>query len=144
MKDNNDEDTHDMFGDALPNEGIPQFNRYALGDVDAHRWPKRLVELVDIITHVLVKTYGLEVQEAQCQARSVAMAIANYFGGMQIYLPFGAELKRAIRDKEIWNEFNGKNIPELVSRYKMGKSQIYLIIEQQRILHKSRIQPSLF
>ena len=138
-----DEDTHDMFGDDGLDETALTRNLDAVHDVDQRHWPKRLVEICDVIAATLMRRDGVEPQQAKRFAREIAAALAKYFGGMQIYLPCGKELELALRNEAIWNEFTGHNHDELVRRYRLTKVQIYNILERQRHLHVSRNQFSI-
>lgn len=118
-----------------------------LGDlqqVDQRHWPRRLIELLDIIVACLQRLHRHDSEAAHAEARNITLALANYFGGEQIYIPRGKELERALRDKAIWNDYDGRNHNELARRYKLSIPQIYNIIESQRRLHREKTQGSLF
>lgn len=137
-----DDDTTDIFGDELDEEAI-QRNLHQHDSTEVHHWPKRLVELIDVVTNTLVQKHSLELSDARHQARDVTIAIAQCWGGMQVYLPFGRTLTNAIRNKEIWNDFTGNNIDDLVRSYRLTKVQIYNILAQQRALHVTKNQFSI-
>lgn len=134
-----DEDTRDIFGDELDDAAIQQ-NLGTQTFTESHHWPKRLVELIDVVTHTLVQKHSLSLPDARRQARDITIAIAQCFGGMQLYLPFGKTLELAVRNKAIWNDFNGSNIEQLVRTYRLTKVQIYNILAHQRALHVSEHQ----
>lgn len=78
-------------------------------------------------------------------ALKLASAMCHHFGGMQVYLGRGKELQRLLRDLQIWNDFNGKNIHELIEKYDICYSQIYRIISRMRAREASKktaTQPS--
>lgn len=50
------------------------------------KWPRFLVDLVDVLAHELAR---LDVSEAQLVAMKLAICISNYFGGRAVYLPTG-------------------------------------------------------
>lgn len=49
--------------------------------------------------------------------------MAHYFGGKSFYLPAGDKIKEALRDAQIYQEFNGKNVPELIKNTDCQKAQ---------------------
>ena len=69
---------------------------------------------------------------------------ARLFGGMQIYLPKGNELTRALRDREIYRQAGRIDIAILARQHNLSMKQIWEIQRTQRELHIQRIQPTLF
>ncbi|EJS84468.1 hypothetical protein AAUPMB_21192 [Pasteurella multocida subsp. multocida str. Anand1_buffalo] len=43
----------------------------------------------------------------------------------------------------MYAEFDGKNIPELIRKYRLSQTTIYAILRQQRALHRKRYQKEL-
>lgn len=107
------------------------------------KWPKVLVEYVDISTQALVR-HGATQDEARKTAYLVVMELAEYRGGQIEYLPKGQPLKTALKHKQIWDEFNGKNTEALATKFGINRIDIYKIIRQQKALHTKKIQHSLF
>ncbi len=60
------------------------------------------------------------------------------------YLPTGTVLQDALRNVQIYNEFKGNNVPDLVKKYNLSESHIYAIIREQRTLSRKRYQRDLF
>ncbi|GKX57633.1 hypothetical protein SOASR030_37450 [Leminorella grimontii] len=104
------------------------------------KWPRFLVDLVDVLAHELAR---LDVSEAQLVAMKLAICISNYFGGRAVYLPTGEVLRAALRDYEIYAQFCGNNIDELIEKYGLTQSHIYDILRKQRQLHRRRYQPDM-
>ena len=105
------------------------------------KWPQALWDLVDVVESKL-KTH--HANDARDLAYKAVSAIAEYHGGRMFYLPKGDSLKRAITHREIWDNFNGTNIDDLVVKYKLGTQAIYDIIKKQRKLSENRRMGDLF
>lgn len=92
-------------------------------------------------------TDELERQQVPAPARLAARLVAAqaaYFGGMQLYLPRNDRLRKALRDIEIYDEFNGVNHRQLARRYDLTEITIYQIVAEQRAAEKARRQLGLF
>ncbi|SQI34966.1 Uncharacterized conserved protein [Leminorella richardii] len=103
------------------------------------KWPRFLVDLVDVLAHELAR---LDVSEAQLVAMKLAICISNYFGGRAVYLPTGEVLRAALRDYEIYADWEG-DIDKLIEKYGLTQSHIYDILRRQRQLHRRRYQPDM-
>ena len=140
-----DPNTTDLFGDEVHAEH---------DDIIAHisdlepesltqSWPKRLVELSELISHNLSQRQGLDLNQADKEAVKLVAIIAHYFGGMAFYLPHGKGLEKFLRDIEIYKAFKGNNQAELARKYKLSHQQIYTIIAKQHRLRIRKLQPEL-
>lgn len=109
----------------------------------ADRWPELLVEMIDVVTD-RYRRRGMDAGEAGALARLAVTALAQHFGGRPVYLPRGDRLKKALRDKQIWDEFTGDNVFALAERHRLTTKQIYEILDAQRKHHRARVQPGLF
>lgn len=129
-------DDHEMLGQLLDNlDKIPM-------EELATRWPTTLAELLDVVACELVRQ-GEDKENAARIASKITAAIGHYLGGKSTYIPTGTVLKDALRDYLIYEQFNGKNIPELIKEHKLSESHIYAIIRRQRALLKRRYQREL-
>ncbi|CDF99266.1 transcriptional regulator [Avibacterium paragallinarum] len=129
-------DDHEVLGQLLDNlDKIPV-------EELASRWPTTLAELLDVIACELVRQ-GESNENATRIASKIAGAIGHYLGGKSTYIPTGTVLKDALRDYLIYEQFNGKNIPELIREHKLSESHIYAIIRRQRALLQRRYQREL-
>ncbi|EJC2835506.1 TPA: transcriptional regulator, partial [Escherichia coli] len=63
--------------------------------------------------------------------------------GGQVYIPRGQVLDSLIRDLRIWNDFNGRNVSELTTRYGVTFNTVYKAIRRMRRLKYRQYQPSL-
>ena len=107
------------------------------------KWPKALSELVDVLTLELTRG-GMAPPQAQAQARKLALVQAHYMGGRAYYIPTGDNLKAALRDRAIWDEFNGRNIDQLARKHGLSVPQTYAVVAQQRALTRRRQQLDMF
>ncbi|MGY3883364.1 Mor transcription activator family protein [Aeromonas veronii] len=107
------------------------------------KWPKALSELVDVLACELVRG-GMVQEQAKAQARKLALVQAHYMGGRAYYIPTGDHLKAALRDRAIWDEFNGRNIDQLARKHGLSVPQTYAVVAEQRQLTRLRHQSDLF
>ncbi|WP_339118491.1 Mor transcription activator family protein [Halomonas sp. BMC6] len=133
------EDNLDFGFDEIPADALERLPDPEL----ARHWPQSLVDMLQVIEAEYIEI-GLEPRIAQRLAFSTLRILAYYHGGQVFYLAKGDQLDRALRDHQIWCEFNGSNHAELARRYDKNVIQIYKILAEQRSLHRNRIQPGLF
>jgi len=76
-------------------------------------------------------------------AFNVAEAIRRNCGGSMVYISKGESYERSNRDRQIWDEFNGRNIPELARKHDLTESQLYTIIRAQRAIAQQESQGEL-
>ena len=127
----------DMFPDAL---GDP--DRAGITAPDA-KWPANLAAMVDVL-HATLRERGHDDDAALDDAEHCAIAIAEYQGGRNYYLPTGKRLKDFVRDRAIYLASNGRNKAELALRYDLTERRVEQIVAEQRAIHLRRIQPQLF
>lgn len=104
---------------------------------DRRVWPHTLAELVDVFTDHLERRAGLARDQARAEAQDLIVVLAHHFGGRRLYLPCDKTLRLALRDLQIWRDFDGRNIAVLESRWQLTRQQIYNIIAVQRRRHKT-------
>ena len=105
------------------------------------RWPSNLQSLALLIESELAKA---NVSNAQLVGESITMAIGHYFGGRDVYIPTDQRLKAALRDIQIWQEFNGQNMEALAIKFGLTQRRVAEIIQRQRSVELQRRQRSLF
>ena len=132
-------DNFDLGFDEIPADALERMPDPEL----ARHWPQSLVDMLQVIEEEYV-SIGIAPRLAQRLAFSILRILAYYHGGQVFYLAKEDQLDRALRDHQIWCEFNGSNHAELARRYDKGVIQIYKILAEQRALHRDRIQPGLF
>ncbi|CAD7510660.1 TPA: transcriptional regulator [Aeromonas dhakensis] len=138
------EQNQDLFADDHASLGqlVDRLDQIPASELTA-KWPKALSELVDVLACELVRG-GMVPEQAKAQARKLALVQAHYMGGRAYYIPTGEHLKAALRDRAIWDEFNGRNIDQLARKHGLSVPQTYAVVAEQRELTKRRYQPDLF
>ncbi len=137
-----EDDQNDMFGDDDHGNDLSKYQ--ALSDVDRDRWPHTMAELVDVFTAEARRHSMAGTEDAAGKlARWVVLVLAEHFGGRQAYLPKGKQLKEALRDTQIWQDFKGQNHDELAKKYDLTVVRIYSIVNRQLMLHRTKVQPQL-
>ncbi|WHF41899.1 Mor transcription activator family protein [Aeromonas salmonicida] len=134
----------DLFADDHESLGqlVDRLDQIPAAELTA-KWPKALAELVDVLACELGRG-GMAAEQAMAQARKLALVQAHYMGGRAYYIPTGEHLKAALRDRAIWDDFNGRNIDVLARRYKLSAPQIYAVISFQRKIQLECRQQRLF
>jgi Mor family transcriptional regulator len=138
------EQHQDLFADDHASLGqlVDRLDQIPASELTA-KWPKALSELVDVLACELVRG-GMAQEQAKAQARKLALVQAHYMGGRAYYIPTGDHLKAALRDRAIWDEFNGRNIDQLARKHGLSVPQTYAVVAEQRQLTRRRMQPELF
>lgn len=98
-----------------------------------HAWTQSLVEIMEVLMSAF-KRSGDSPDEARKRAEAAAIALSQYFGGRQFYIPMNNGLQRSLRDQKIFADFNGQNVPELAVRYGVSIQMVYRVIAEQRKL----------
>lgn len=106
-------------------------------------WPKLLVDMLQVMQQAY-KDAGAELDQARELAVIGLRALANYHGGRTWYLPRGDKLEQALRNAKMWEEFNGKNVGDLCTKYRLTEQMVYQILAEQRAIRARKIQPQLF
>lgn len=133
----------DLFADDHESLGqlVDRLDQIPVTELTA-KWPKALAELVDVLACELGRS-GMSAEQAMAQARKLALVQAHYMGGRAYYIPTGDHLKAALRDRAIWDEFNGRNIDALARKHGLSVPQTYAVVAEQRGLARKRIQGRL-
>ena len=82
----------------------------------------------------------LKISDLPPQFENIAMRVGiditkvlfEEFGGTSVYFPTEKMLYKGARDREIIEEFNGFNVKELASKYRMSESYIRAIIRKNK------------
>lgn len=127
----------DMFPDA---PGDP--DRAGIAAPDA-KWPANLALLVDVL-HATLRGRGHDDATALDDAQHCAIAVGEYQGGRNYYLPTGERLRSFVRDRAIYIACNGRNKADLALRYGITERRVEQIVAEQRAIHLRKIQPPLF
>lgn len=97
----------------------------------------------------LVALFSAELKDAvkkpEHHAQRLIIAQANYFGGIQTYIPRNDRLKTMLRNIAIYNAHNrGASIDSLRVAHRLTDVQIYTIIKEQTQAERARRQFNLF
>lgn len=106
-------------------------------------WPQTLVNFIDVVENQLQRD-GFTAEQARDIAQSAVMAMAEFAGGRQIYLPKGTRLQQALRDRTIYQKWRGNNMDTLIREFGLSQPQLYNIIAAQQKLHAKSLQDDLF
>ncbi len=106
-------------------------------------WPKMLADLI-VVTLAELKEAGIHQDLAWRLAKRLITRQAHYMGGGMVYLPRNDKLKKALRDAQLYNEFNGHNHKALMQKYKLTQPTVYQVIAEQRALFIKKRQQDLF
>lgn len=132
---------NDLFGiDDQNNDIMAHLDDDALHQ--KHYWPGDLVELAEVIRSQL-KREGVADETIYRQTERILLAMSFLCGGRNYYLPKGERIKNALRDKKIYDAFNGNNHRELARQFRLSEQKIYEVIRVQMQLHRSRVQHNL-
>lgn len=127
----------DMF------EAEPTNAELAAIDAPSERWPSVLAEYIDVLRAVFLKR-GRSADDALEDAQQAVLALGQYCGGRQSYLPTGERLMTAIRDRRLYLEYNGRNKATLAQRYGLTERRVEQIAAEQRAVHVRKLQGRLF
>lgn len=89
-------------------------------------------QTVNVVSDFLVEELSIEKSLAIEGARECAHRIAAVFGGSLLYVPKDTGYKLPERDEDIYNRFNGQNLHELMSEFKLTHTRIYQIVARVR------------
>ena len=82
----------------------------------------------------------LKISDLPPQFENIAMRVGiditkvlfEEFGGTSVYFPTEKMIYKEARDREIIEEFNGFNVKELASKYRMSESYVRSIIRKNK------------
>ncbi|MDW7746564.1 Mor transcription activator family protein [Halomonas sp.] len=131
------DDTQDM-GFEIPEDALARLQDPEI----LKKWPQGLSDMVTVITAALRRA-GDDETTARERAFRAVRALAQYAGGRSLYVPKGEALDRALRDRDIWERFDGANVTALARQHDLTEVQIYAILAEQRKLARARVQPQL-
>lgn len=98
-------------------------------------WPEALTEFLEVIEAHLVRA-GRKAEEAQEIACGVTIALSEYFGGRQMYIPRGDTLKRFLRDAEIYKLSGTMRAHDIAKQFGVSFVTVYKVIRQQRDMRR--------
>ncbi len=101
-----------------------------------------LVDVAGKISALAVK-HGLPEERAQLFGAEAASKLADDWGGQLVYIPMDMAARNKERNAEIYSEFTGANVADLVTKYGLSLHTIYRIIKAERTVRAQK-QHSLF
>jgi Mor family transcriptional regulator len=105
------------------------------------RIPAMLQSLMALFTSEL-RSKGAK--DPERLAEHLVICMANYFGGMQLYLPRNDKLALELRNIRIYQQHRGGNTEQLARQYGLTAIQIYHIVREQTVAERARRQMGLF
>ena len=105
------------------------------------RIPAMLQSLMALYTSEL-RSKGIK--DPERLAEHLVITLANYFGGMQLYLPRNDKLGLELRNIQIFHQHRGGNTEQLARQYGLTSIQIYHIVREQTLAERARRQMGLF
>lgn len=105
-------------------------------DLSMKGWPRTLVECVEVLT-VAFQRKGKPPGEALAYAQDAMLALADYFGGRQFYIPNGACLRAYARNREIVEAVNRSgNVQQVAREFGVSVTRVYQIVNAARVAHR--------
>ena len=101
-------------------------------------WAKGLNELSDTIRVQLRREGMKDDEETWRMIERVLLAMSFICGGHYFYLPSGEKIKKALRNKRIYESFKGDNILELSRIWGLTPNHIYRVISKQKKLSNNK------
>lgn len=92
----------------------------------------------------LVETGLVDKERAADIGLSIAEFVRKNWSGMYVYLPKGITFDLDKKYHEIFQKFNGFNVPELAREYDLSEIRIYQIVKRVRTEEIRRRQRDLF
>jgi Uncharacterized conserved protein len=114
-----------------------------LDDLPKERWPRELVRAIEVVESAYIEA-GYAEDVAFELARAGMVALADFGGGRQWYLPRGDALQTALRDANIYRRSRRGNIPALAAEFRLTERHVWRILRQQYHLHRNKVQLQLF
>lgn len=117
-----------------------------MSDVNQFRskGPELLVELAQHTANILSEIIEIDPVLADQIGEAVANRMMQVWGGQNVYFPMGLVWRVSMRDREIFNEFNGKNHHELARKFGVSVQWIYSVVKRVRKEELDRLQGKLF
>jgi Mor family transcriptional regulator len=109
----------------------------------AEKWARTLAEMVDVLAADR-RRRGEDEDVALADAQHTVLVLAEYQGGRQYYLPRGAALRNALRDRVIYHQAKRGNIDTLAERYGITTRRVEQIVAEQHAIQVRSRQGQLF
>ena len=106
--------------------------------------PELLVELAQHTADTVREIIEIESALADQIGEAVANRMMQVWGGQNVYFPMGMVWKVSQRDRDIFQEFNGRNHHELARKFGVSVQWVYSVVKRVRKEELDRIQGKLF
>lgn len=110
---------------------------------DTHKWNATLAKCYDVLSAVIADEVLDDERRHELVLKMLLELGDKVVGGTPTYFPKSDSIKRAIRDRWIWQAFNGRNIDQLAKQCALTERQVRSIIEQQRQYQLATVQTRL-
>ncbi|MGL6612329.1 Mor transcription activator family protein [Aeromonas caviae] len=82
--------------------------------------------------YLLNQTPPCSGDEIRTLLRLIMGALIDTCSGRAFYIPLSGSLLRVLRDRALWNDFDGSNVRELSKRYGLSAPSVYAILDSCR------------
>lgn len=109
---------------------------------DDKNYPELLNDIAQQVETKLA-ALGQPSEDARRMGWEIAEHVRSHFQGELIYIPKGRGFEASQLHQQIWDDFNGHNVPELVAKFNMAEQSIYRVLKFMRARNVKRNQLSL-
>ncbi|HDW3810916.1 Mor transcription activator family protein [Serratia marcescens] len=106
--------------------------------------PELLVDLAAHTASSIRQVLDVSPEVAEQIGQAVANNMMRVWGGQNVYMPLGMSWKLSQRDRDIFNECNGRNHHELARKYGVSLQWIYAVVKRVKKEELERVQGNLF
>jgi len=106
--------------------------------------PELLFDLAEHLSDLIERKGGLPPDTSSALAWETAEHMAEHWGGQNLYFPMGSSILKSQRARQIWQEFNGHNQPDLARKYNLSVQWVYTLIRNMQAEETKLRQQSLF
>lgn len=133
-----DSQTGDLFDSEQIPEGIPssEANVLPVECLRGRRWASNTVAIYDVLRQAFIRK-GFPEDQAGTLAQDCIVAIGEYAGGRELYLPRAKSLRAAMRHREILSAWRGNNAQELADRFGVTRRWIEKLVQRSALHAKS-------
>lgn len=87
-----------------------------------------LTDLQDFLVEALTKKAGLPQEAAMAVGKDVVGGLVDHWRGQQIYIPKTLPGALNERDHQLYREYNGRNLKEMIAKYELSQGRILAIV----------------
>jgi len=132
-----------------PAPGLDLFGQISQSLSADGKLPAVMADWIDLAADELTRGEGpMEPDTARRVAVRIVARLCREHGGTSPYIPKGDALERAIRDATLWADYDyttdgPRGVRALARRENLTEVHVYRILDRQRELHRTRVQPRL-